>query len=263
MAGRTKIKQEAMPSLLERYELKYLIPEDMVEPISKFVEIYCNKDYYSQTNPSGFYTVKNLYFDTPFFLFLKKRQEGAETKFNMRVRKYKEGQEYFLEIKQKRGMLVRKHRGCVCDPLWHKKLYEPEMKNTKEDLFYRTALAYNAEPKILTQYKRKAYISNVEYYARVTFDKELMFSEPDGYDFDVQSEMMRHYDFENIFNNGCSIILELKCYTDYVPLWMIDLIRTFELKKTRFSKYATGIFELLNTTGYAVSSRNSRGYLYD
>jgi hypothetical protein len=33
--------------VLERYELKYTIPEDMVAPISAFIEPYCALDKYS------------------------------------------------------------------------------------------------------------------------------------------------------------------------------------------------------------------------
>jgi hypothetical protein len=46
-------------------------------------------------------------------------------------------------------------------------------------------------------------------------------------------------DSQTRFDPGCSVVLELKCYTSFVPLWMVDLIRAFQLKRRGFSKYAT------------------------
>ncbi|SLM31696.1 conserved hypothetical protein [Desulfamplus magnetovallimortis] len=80
--------QQEMPSLLERHELKYLIPASLVDPISDFVSIYCSKDNYSDKTEDGLYDVYSLYFDSPDYLFLRNRMEGSENRFNMRIRTY-------------------------------------------------------------------------------------------------------------------------------------------------------------------------------
>ena len=100
---------------------------------------------------------------------------------------------------------------------------------------------YNAEPKVLIQYKRKAYISDVEEYARVTFDIRLRSMKQTGYDPLPHEEEMQNSDVQTLFDASTSVILELKCYTSYVPLWMIDCIRTFQLQRRGFSKYMMGI----------------------
>ena len=115
--------------------------------------------------------------------------------------------------------------------------------------------AYNAEPKILTQYRRKAYFSECEDYARVTFDIELKYMAETGFLLTPDKHEMRACDLVTNFDPGCSVVLELKCYTTQVPLWMIDLIRKFGLQRRSFSKYVIGIKELFGLHRYADMSR--------
>ena len=76
------------PLLFERYELKFLIPIDLVDEISQFVEIYCVLDPYSDREPDKFYKVNNIYLDSPNYLFLQRRLAGIDHRFNMRIRSY-------------------------------------------------------------------------------------------------------------------------------------------------------------------------------
>jgi len=52
----------------------------------------------------------------------------------------------------------------------------------------------------------------------------------------------------------------LKCYTTEVHLWMIDLIKHFNLRRRGFSKYVTGVSEVLNLFRYDDSYRNQGMY---
>jgi len=252
-------EQRALPPQLDRFELKYTIPFHMVEPISDFASLYCSLDNYSLKSENRFYRVNNLYLDSPNYLFLKKRIEGAETRFNMRVRSYGDKPElpYFLEIKQKSGDIVRKYREKTDDKDWYKSYGVVEelhgAANEKQDLivsnkklFERIIYTYNVSPKIFTQYMRKAYISDIDDYARVTFDINLRYMERTEYNLIPDENLMASYDHSEIFEPDSSVILELKCYTSKVPLWMIDLIKYFDLKRTSFSKYMNGAFELMN-----------------
>ncbi len=253
--------EQITPPTLERYELKFIIPAAMIDPISNFVSIYCSLDKYSALSENSFYRVNNLYFDTPEYLFLRNRINRVEKRFNMRVRSYGNNPKlpYFLEIKQKRGDVIKKYRGRVYETNWHQSLYQPEdlsdqKKPIREEynlhLFQRLALIYNAEPKVLTQYIRKAYVSDCEEYARVTFDMDLRYKQEENYNLIPDLNQMHPYDFSTNFSPGCNVILELKCYTSHVPIWMIDCIKTFDLQRQGFSKYATGILEVLNTFNF-------------
>lgn len=242
--------------LLERLELKFHIPETMVDPISEFVSVYCSPDGYSREAEDGVYTVNSLYLDSPNYLFLRRRLDGSANRVNMRVRSYGEAGEppFFLEIKQKKARLVRKFRAAVMDPTWHHVLEEPGAEAPRDsdiegprnhlDLFLRLAHTYQAEPKVLLQYKRRAYVSQVDDYARVTFDTDMKYCPPTGYRPCAEAASLIPCDHAAVFDPGCSVILELKCHASQVPLWMVDLIRGFDLPRRRFSKYVTAVREV-------------------
>ena len=262
------MSQQVIPPVLERYEMKYTIPETLVEPISRFAEAYCYLDKYSEMQPDKFYRINNLYLDSPNFLFLRSRIHNSEKRFNMRVRTYGDHPKppYFMEVKQKVGETIRKYRGRVSDVEWRDGYFLQDDSNWEEgadteasnrSLFKRLALTYGVEPKILTQYRRKAYISHCEDYARVTFDIGLRYMQETTYNLLPREEKMTSYDHELNFDPGCSVILELKCYTSYVPHWMLDMVRMFNLDRRGFSKYGTGVAEVLNLREYDDSLRES------
>lgn len=243
----------ATPLLMERYELKYTIPPSLIKPIADFVALYCKKDPHSQASTTGFYRVNNLYLDSPGYLFMRMRREGAANRFNLRIRSYGDIPEfpYFLEIKQKWNQVIRKYRARVTDPDWHRAYTQPGYQSREPDTdereirnrerFERMIYTYNAEPKILTQYRRLAWVSEVDTYARVTFDVNLRYMAAHEY-YPVPKECdLVSCDSETCFDPGCSVILELKCHASAVPSWMLDLVRRFELRRRSFSKYLNGV----------------------
>jgi len=110
--------QKEMPNKLERYELKYFIPESWVEPISEYLSMYCSLDKHSEKTNDHYYMVYSLYLDSPSLTFLQQRLNGSENRFNMRIRSYdsKESLPRFLEIKQKKNTIIRKYRAKIDSP---------------------------------------------------------------------------------------------------------------------------------------------------
>ena len=261
------IPHQGIAYLVERYESKFTIPEYLVAPIADFVSVYCLLDEYSEQTEDGYYRVNNLYFDSPNYLFLKKRLDRSDNRFNLRIRSYGDnpGTPCFFEIKQKKVNVVRKYRAAVYGEDWNE-LFEtpgytlPQNENgnaaSNKTLFLQMAYSYNATPKVLTQYRRKAYVSDVDDYARVTFDRDLRYQPEEGYTVIPEEGKMVPLDNETLFDPACSVILELKCYSTEVPLWMIDLIKHFNLRRRSFSKYVTGVSEVLNLFRYDNSYRN-------
>jgi SPX domain protein involved in polyphosphate accumulation len=247
-----------MSPLIERHEMKFLISRDLVEPISEFVSIYCRLDQHSWTSDDYFYVINSLYFDTPSFLFLRRKLENVPNRFNMRVRSYGTVPRppYFLEIKQRPGnnTINRKFRAPIHEEDWHKAFTtaghpivdETDMSIGAQNrrMFFRLCETYDAAPKILIQYRRKAYFSDVDDYARVTFDMGLRYQMEETYNIRPDEDRMVPYDHSACLESDESVILELKCYTFHVPFWILDLIRCFNLSVTSFSKYATGMREL-------------------
>lgn len=249
--------QFSSPLFFERYELKYHIPIDKVDEISSFVECYCELDPYSEREPDKFYKVNNIYLDTPQNLFLARRVSGMDHRFNLRIRAYGEDVlfPYFFEIKYKTHGIVKKKRSKISEEDWQYFIEngmfpennEPISKiNNYKEQFLRLIYSYNAGPKVFSQYRRKAYASVVDEYARVTFDRDLRYEPRENYDLTPREENLIHYDHQNYFEPDANVILELKCTTQ-VPLWFVDLIRTFELKRASFSKYVSSMTEFIPT----------------
>lgn len=239
------------PLALERYELKYLIPLDLVEPISKYVEATCDLDYYSLVSPDRFYTINSLYLDSPSLYLLRFKEVAGAYNFNMRIRSYGDDPKppYFFEIKYKLREFVRKKRAKVNTEEWAEILDGSEiplagvgqdsMENLRDFLYMK--MTYNVEPVILTQYRRKAYISRIDDYARVTFDRDLRYQEQFEWCVKPKESLLCHYDHPESFESpGENVILELKCEKK-IPLWMVDLIRKFELLSGSFSKFGNSM----------------------
>jgi SPX domain protein involved in polyphosphate accumulation len=246
-----------LPPVLERYELKYLIPMAYVEPISEFISLYCALDFHSESAASNehFYAVNSLYFDTPHHEFFQQRVGGQANRVNMRVRTYGDGSAppYFLEIKQRVGIpgVVRKYRATIGDDEWPHLLTEPHFRiadggspknRLNKELFLRLALSHAIEPKLLTKYQRRAFFSTVDDYVRVTMDTQMQYRLQSDHNL-VSSGGMTHYDNETIYatntHSDANVVLEIKCNVGEVPQWVLSLVQRFELKQQAFSKYAS------------------------
>ncbi len=258
-AGTAAWRQAEIPAVLERYELKYTIPVEWVEPISEFIRPYCFMDAYSARCEDGFYRVNSLYLDSPDLIFLRTKLCGAAKRFNMRIRTYGDdpGFPYFLEIKHKNGDTIRKVRAVIREEDVRGQGLEGVLFGSGragEDpnlaACRREAITYNVQPWVQTRYRRLAFISHCDDYARVTFDRGLEYAARDRFDpIPVDGEMTPS-DVEPLFDPETNVILELKCYTAYVPSWMLDLIRRFELRRRGFSKYAAGVMPVVQRFGF-------------
>jgi SPX domain protein involved in polyphosphate accumulation len=238
------------PLFLDRYELKYVIPFSLVEPITNYLKPFCNMDYYSQISHDGFYTINSLYLDTPTRYLLRQKINGNPERFSMRVRSYGDHPKppFYFEAKHKVRQFSKKVRGQVSMPNWPelfenadllKEIAPESYKNVKH--FIHLAGSYNVEPVILTQYRRRAFLSTIDQYARVTFDRDMRFQRELNWNVIPDDRQMQHYDDPDCFGIPMTnVVLELKC-EQRVPLWMIDMIRRFELTRSAFSKYGSAM----------------------
>ena len=94
-------------------------------------------------------------------------------------------------------------------------------------------------------------------YARVTMDIGLKYSLESDYNIFPNQEELCSYDNPNTFvseaqanEDNTSVILELKCVPTEVPLWMLDLIRQFQLNRTSFSKYIQSMNNASHHNGF-------------
>lgn len=268
----------SLPATIERHELKYAIPWRYVDPICRFIEPYCELDHHSTIAVDNFYQVNSLYLDTRGLEFLRQRMYGKDGRFNMRVRCYgDQGQApYFLEIKRKSGFTGKKYRSIASADEWPAIIEDPDYRFQPEDsdqnrsnkeLFFQLATSYAIEPKLLTQYQRRAYVSTIDNYARVTMDVSMKYRVQDHYSL-KSDETMISYDNETIYARemytDAVVVLELKSDIGRVPTWMIDLIASFDLKQQGFSKYMSSFLVSHQDDGIAYMSgdRMSQHYTY-
>lgn len=244
------MSQQVSPLNLERYELKYLISPRLIEPISRYVEAYCHMDYYSEVANDHFYTINSLYLDSPSLFILRYKESANAFSFNMRIRSYGDGNKppYFCEIKYKIRDFVKKNRALIVNENWAEILdnnivpehLDADSKKNLEN-FIRVKMTYNVDPVILTQYRRKAYLSDVDDYARVTFDRDLRYQETDKWILRPSEQDLVHYDHPDAFEMPeQSVVLELKCEKK-IPVWIVELIKEFQLVRGSFSKYGNSM----------------------
>ena len=267
---------KSSPLFFERYELKYHIPARMIEPICRFISPYCAPDPHTQlsfdSGGDGYYPINNLYLDTPNFQMLERKQEDLNDTINLRVRSYGErpAAPYFLEVKHSSAHgIKKKYRAVVNSEDWGGLLKgeilpeETRGLNTPDrnlDLFLRLLWSHQAEPKIITRYRRRAYESTINGYARVTFDKDLQYfpQERDVWSLEHDPGRMISYDDETAFDDEqCTIVMELKC-TVAVPLWFLDLVSAFRLEQASLSKYGLGVAQIRPFQFVPGALRNSR-----
>jgi SPX domain protein involved in polyphosphate accumulation len=257
MAGAEKLLKAVSPLNLERYEFKYRVPLSMVKPIADYVSHYCEMDYHSQISPDGFYMINSLYFDTPQLGLFKCNGRGELGYSCFRIRSYGADPKppYYLESKQKFRDFCKKRRAKVqLDNNSLRELfvnpsgiegYDPFADKNAAD-FLEKCETFRLEPVVLTQYRRMAFLSVHDHYARVTFDRDLRLMEEHDYNVVPRDDLMNHYDHPDTFedyNTGKNVILELKCERK-IPLWMVELIQRFQLVHHRFSKYQTSVMDL-------------------
>lgn len=242
------------PLNLDRYELKYRIPIHQIEPITDYVNQYCEMDYFSQISPEGYYIINSLYLDSMNY-FMMRRKLGIEMAYSsFRIRSYGADPKppYYLESKQKMENFCKKRRSkfpfeniadLFADPTSIQGL-DPYADKNMRDYIEKHQL-FGLEPKILTQYRRRAWLSRHDEYARVTIDRDLRYMEENTYNVKPDEKRMSHYDhnetFEELYGSRYAI-LELKCERK-IPLWMQQIVRTFEVQWDPFSKFRSGMYE--------------------
>lgn len=240
------------PDIFERLEMKYLISEGAAEKIRKHIAPYCAPDKHNGLAGLG-YPITSLYFDTPTLLFHRTKLRGDPDRMKLRARVYDGDGPVHLEIKRKCVDVVHKTRVAVDRAHWKEAVagYGQPLDDTPRAHAHLGAFAHlaaqsGAEPTLLVRYEREAYASQVDNYARVTFDRnitampcrEMRLDPPPGGRWHVldgpRADRMQSF-----------TLLELKAEL-LVPYWMSHLVQQLNLQRKGFSKYSQGIIACRN-----------------
>ena len=234
--------------LIERYEHKFLIPERLVPEIRSYARSTSRIDKYAGAD--GTYTIRSLYFDTPSLDLYWANDREQRCRFKVRARMYPAAKSpYFLEVKRRVGDVIVKSRAAVPAERWREAIdgdsatldsLTPQVRSALIP-FMTKVQAHHLEPMLLVEYDREAYVSDIDSYARLTFDRKVRVQERRTLDLSADDRHWRSIDhvvqtktFEPI------TVLELK-FERRPPAWMHAMVSRLELVRYSFSKYCYGI----------------------
>jgi len=230
----------------QRFELKYVISEELALSVRDFFASYLEIDEFGATLPNLSYPVHSLYLDSPDMKLYKATINGDKNRFKLRLRFYENRPDapVFFEIKRRMNNTIAKQRGGVrreaVDALLTGQLPAPEHLISKEPKqsvalqnFCRLMSNLEAGPKAHIAYLREAWISRYDNSVRVTMDREVRCDpEPTAR---LCTDLTRPI---TVF--GSKVILELK-FTNRFPDWFKDLVRVFGLMPCGAAKYVDGV----------------------
>lgn len=239
----------ATEDIIERYELKYLVPERLVPAVRDGARATSKIDRYA--GPDGTYRIRSLYFDTPRLdLFAANEREQAD-RFKMRARVYpgSKTSPVFLEVKRRVLDVILKTRAPVPAAAWRDVLAgRSGALDALSPASRQGALRFlgpyhrhHLVPMMLIEYEREAYVSEVDSYGRLTFDRDILVQPARGLDFEADPGRWRAVDHRARTRTGEPVcVLELK-FERRPPAWMSALVRRLDLVRYSFSKYCYGV----------------------
>jgi hypothetical protein len=232
----------------QRFELKYVVREDVALAIRRFVSCYLKPDEFAASLPENSYPVHSLYLDSEELETYQAVQCGEKNRFKLRIRYYSETDAVvYFEIKRRTNDVISKLRAKVRrdaveallsgQPPQLRHLAKPDGKQLFAlQEFCRLHHKLGASPRSHVAYKREAWMPQVGNSVRVTFDRQVQCAPEFGCALGTKfGDAVTPFDH--------NVVLELK-FIDRLPNWCGEMIRTLGLVRGGAPKYARGI-ELL------------------
>ena len=229
-----------MAQVFKRYELKYLFTSKQVNDFLNVLNNYTKPDIYHKSS------IRNIYYDTPTFLLIRKSIEKPEYKEKLRVRTYQtidNDQEVFVELKKKYKSVVYKRRVTLPYSKAISFLNKEDINESSQvinEIKYVLDFYDDLHPMIFLSYERESYVGLEDSNFRITFDKNIIWRD---YDVDLTKDIYG----ENILNDDL-VLVEIKTNTGY-PKWLVDFLSENKIYKTSFSKYGNVYSKIVNNKG--------------
>lgn len=224
--------------VFNRYETKFLLDRIQYEAMKKAIADRTVPDRYCADG--SFYTICNIYYDTPDNELIRRSLSRPTYKEKLRLRSYgtpKPGTEVFLEIKKKYDHIVNKRRtviGLESARMLTEHRIKPEHlafanEQVLNELYYFVN-TYPVQPKVYLAYDRQAYAGAEDSELRITFDTNIRTRR---YDLGLE-----YGDYGRSLLNEGIWLMEIKC-AGAMPLWLTRVLSENGIHKTSFSKYGT------------------------
>lgn len=236
-------------SRIGRYEAKYLVPEQVAQEIREYARGICSPD--RNVRADGQYIVNTLYFDTPGLRFYYDTRFKRFDRFKLRARYYGTDAEegIWVELKHKRKNVTWKKRRRVEGVDWPavaEGRVEAVAKTQRRQgvrSFEDAVWFLQARPIVHVRYVREPYVSDIDNYCRVTFDRDLRYRLANG-SFDL-SESGEWTSYDDSVTTLCPfddspVVVEIKTEMQ-VPVWVVRMVQYFDLGRRGFSKYCSAI----------------------
>ncbi len=215
-------------TVFNRYEKKYLLPEEIYLELRTRLRPYMQEDQY------GLHTICNIYYDTPQYDLVRRSIEKPVYKEKLRLRSYGVptlDSNVFLEIKKKYQKIVNKRR--IQLPLWEAYAYVEQGIRPKKDSQILREIdfflqRYPLQRGLFLAYDRIALYERENPDFRVTFDHNIRYRQMDmGLEQGDQGELLLP---------GQYYLMESKIM-GAAPLWFSQLLAELSIYPVSFSKY--------------------------
>ena len=224
-------------NIFKRYEIKYLVTDEQKKAIFEAMEGRMCGDEWGRSN------IRNIYFDTPDFLLIRRSIEKPVYKEKLRLRSYGAATPdsvVFAEIKKKYDRVVYKRRIKMTEKEAMEYLTGGECRKESQisheiDWFlkYYTDIA----PRVRISYDREAFFDIHDSDFRITFDTNILWRDTD---LSLCSE-----------NGGNPLLPENTSLmviktAGAIPLWLVHKLTELGVYKVSFSKYGNAYKEIFN-----------------
>jgi len=230
----------------QRFELKYLVNEDVALAMRDFVRSYLVPDEFASKSSNFSYPNHSLYLDSDDLRIYWDVINGNKNRYKLRLRYYDDNPAapVFFEIKRRSDNAILKERGAVrreaVATLLAGQLPDASHLVSKHPkhltaLQHFCRLMHDSAAKPMTHvcYMREAWMSAQDNSVRLTFDRDVC-SAP-------HSEPVITTRIENpVMPWGRLVILELK-FTTRFPNWFFEMVRLFNAMQCGVAKYAEGV----------------------
>ncbi len=231
-------------STVQRIEMKFQLDASLSEQIKDWARDHLGVDENCKSDSGDSYVINTLYLDTPELdLFHRTGVIGAA---KHRIRRYGNEQTLWVETKRKKKLVVRKNRTAVFESDWMAIMADRtrgrggsvesdvDRSGWCADWFMDRITERRLQPAIQIGYRRFARTSTLGgENLRLTIDSHMVARPTD------------HWKVSADFREGSASIadceiLELK-FHDRMPHLFKELLRTFTIPATGFSKYRTAM----------------------
>ena len=230
----------------QRFELKYLVNEDVALAMRDFIRCYLIPDEFAAKSDIFSYPNHSLYLDSDDLRIYWDVVNGNKNRYKLRLRYYDDNPSapVFFEIKRRSDNAILKERGAVrrdavatllagqLPDASHLVSNHPRHLTSLQH-FCRLMHDSAAKPRTHVRYLREAWMSAEDNSVRVTFDREVCST--------AHTEPVVTTQMENpVMPWGRLVILELK-FTTRFPNWFFEMVRLYNAMQCGVAKYAEGV----------------------